>query len=391
MSLSDLFQSSLSAASKAFAQSAIEDTTQELVRSCLADLNTLQSRAAALSLFSPNESLEDIATRDLIYLLVPYVAAEVQGRVRTTERDERMLILDTTQGHLQHFLFNLENYEIVSEEDRSLYERRASAISNAGQRREVKIKQYQKEKDLRGQIEALHKQLGFRQTKSTASDDFALISMLLPSGDRFRSSENDEELESETEDTLRGATLLLLRLVYTQAQAHIGNLEQERELLKGIPTPYPHHKRPEEDVQRENRRSAEENMWKLDFPQSAGHGPEGLLDSSGKPLQPFVLLPSEAANRARLRTQVFGPSHQLPTMTVDEYLEIERQRGNILTGGGRASQEAPTSSEKLKLAAETDGTREGDEKEEELRHKEEKWAQFTDENPRGAGNIMNRG
>lgn len=39
-------------------------------------------------------------------------------------------------------------------------------------------------------------------------------------------------------------------------------------------------------------------------------------------------------DRSRLKAQVFGPDHRLPTMTVDEYLEIERQRGNILTGGG---------------------------------------------------------
>jgi immunoglobulin-binding protein 1 len=53
-------------------------------------------------------------------------------------------------------------------------------------------------------------------------------------------------------------------------------------------------------------------------------------------LQPITILPSGAGgdDRARLREQVFQPDHRLPTMTIDEYLEIERQRGNILTGGG---------------------------------------------------------
>jgi len=54
-----------------------------------------------------------------------------------------------------------------------------------------------------------------------------------------------------------------------------------------------------------------------------------------QPLQPFTILPSGAGgDRARLREQVFQPDHRLPTMSIDEYLEIERQRGNILTGGG---------------------------------------------------------
>ena len=54
-----------------------------------------------------------------------------------------------------------------------------------------------------------------------------------------------------------------------------------------------------------------------------------------QPLRLFTIVPTrEAADRARLQAQVFGPDHTLPTMSVDEYLEIERQRGKIITGGG---------------------------------------------------------
>jgi len=56
-----------------------------------------------------------------------------------------------------------------------------------------------------------------------------------------------------------------------------------------------------------------------------------------------------------------------------------------------ASQAAPTSSEQLAIDAEMDGTLEGEMKEEMKRQKDEKWARYTDENPRGAGNTMNRG
>jgi len=38
-----------------------------------------------------------------------------------------------------------------------------------------------------------------------------------------------------------------------------------------------------------------------------------------------------------------------------------------------------------------DGTAEGELKAEEKRKKDESWAMYTDENPRGAGNTMNRG
>ena len=70
-------------------------------------------------------------------------------------------------------------------------------------------------------------------------------------------------------------------------------------------------------------------------------------------------------------------------MTVDEYLEIERQRGNIITGGGYdiqflsvitvslsaqnrpQSESRPTTSEQLQLDSEMDGTVFGEEKAEE--------------------------
>jgi immunoglobulin-binding protein 1 len=43
------------------------------------------------------------------------------------------------------------------------------------------------------------------------------------------------------------------------------------------------------------------------------------------------------------------------------------------------------------MDAEQDGTAFGDEKEDEQREKNEKWARYTDANPKGAGNTINRG
>ena len=60
-----------------------------------------------------------------------------------------------------------------------------------------------------------------------------------------------------------------------------------------------------------------------------------MLIRCHKPLRPFTILPA-TANREQLRQQVFRPDHRLPTMTVEEYLEVERERGNIITGGGWA-------------------------------------------------------
>ena len=95
-------------------------------------------------------------------------------------------------------------------------------------------------------------------------------------------------------------------------------------------------------------------------------------------------------------------------MTVDEYLQIEKERGKFISGGGyvhalhtlspftdfdlrKASESALTESEQLALDAEMDGTAESERRAEEKRLKDENWAQYTDTHARGAGNTMNRG
>lgn len=64
----------------------------------------------------------------------------------------------------------------------------------------------------------------------------------------------------------------------------------------------------------------------------------------------------------------------------------------LLTSRSRqASYDAPTESELLELEAENDGTAAGAEAAEKRRAKTENWAQYTDDNKKGAGNTMNRG
>lgn len=89
-----------------------------------------------------------------------------------------------------------------------------------------------------------------------------------------------------------------------------------------------------------------------------------ILSSSGKPLRPFTLLDS----RRTLKAGVFKPGHNLPTMTIDEYLEEERARGGIIEGGGEASGLSPEPDE--------DNYEKGDEE----TMKAREWDEFTESN-----------
>ena len=100
-----------------------------------------------------------------------------------------------------------------------------------------------------------------------------------------------------------------------------------------------------------------------------------ILSKEGKPLKPFTLLDS----RQRLRDRVFRPDHSLPTMTIDEYLEEEKRRGGMIEGGGKQSG----------IPAEPD---EDDYKKADMdTMKAREWDEFTEANPKGSGNTLNRG
>ena len=106
-------------------------------------------------------------------------------------------------------------------------------------------------------------------------------------------------------------------------------------------------------------------------------GPKGraILSREGKPLQPFTIL----SKRQDLRNGVFKPDHSLPTMTIDEYLEEERRRGGIIDGGG-AQNGAPAEIDEDDFAKADQETM-----------KAREWDEFTEQNPKGSGNTLNRG
>lgn len=57
----------------------------------------------------------------------------------------------------------------------------------------------------------------------------------------------------------------------------------------------------------------------------------------------------------------------------------------------KTSENKPTNKEVLQEASEMDGTVAGEKKSEQKRREEEEWALFTEVNPKGWGNTMNRG
>jgi immunoglobulin-binding protein 1 len=100
-----------------------------------------------------------------------------------------------------------------------------------------------------------------------------------------------------------------------------------------------------------------------------------LLSKEGKPLQPFTI----TDQRTQLRRGVFRPGHTLPTMTIEEYLEEEKRRGGIIDGGGENQKPAVEPDEDNMQLADQETM------------KARAWDEYTEANPKGSGNTLNRG
>ncbi|KAK7755558.1 Type 2A phosphatase-associated protein 42 [Diatrype stigma] len=309
-----------------------------------------------ISLFSINEGLEDISTSNLPYLLVNYRIAELIQKIPASPQ-ERKETLERTRQAYGRFLQLLDNYSILSASDSRLFEEYNedpsgfSTISTKDPtaRRNAKIANFKAEKELKQKLAFM------RQSP------------------RYLEDGGDEEAVRE---------LHLANIAFCVHMTFQGleGINREMEVLAQAPIALmPQTTTVEEDERR--RRGLVDSgdsggySDRLDAPlqQLRSNGP--LLSREGKPLRPFTL----TSNRQELQKGVFRPGHNLPTMSIDEYLEEERRQGNIIEGGGEASgrQPEPDEDNMEKADAET--------------MKARYWDEFTEDNPKGSGNTLNRG
>ncbi|ORY26902.1 TAP42-like protein [Naematelia encephala] len=371
-----------------------DSSAQTLLASALDNLHLIARMLTSLGVFSDNETADELGDKELVFMSLGWVIAECESRGGLGGPERRKAALERSQHAMNGFLSLLASYKVLSPEEYA--ESSASADSGViakdpAKRREAKIRQYRREKELRQQISTMA-----NDHPDSSSTPLIFILSLLPSTSASRpavisTSTASTSVNPDSHPDIRETSLLLLRLLHTLALASLSSTAMELDILASAPASISELPPPPEDL-RSVKRGDEDNTWRLDRTPGQ-YKPRELISGGGRVLRPFTILPSTSSlsDRARLQGEVFRSSHRLPTMTIDEYLEEERRRGNIITGGGQASYDAPTESELLELAAEEDGNAGAEEAEEKKRIKEENWARYTDDNRKGAGNTMNRG
>ncbi|KAM7204516.1 TAP42-like protein [Rhypophila sp. PSN 637] len=321
-----------------------------------------------LSIFSPNETFEDISTSDLPYLLISYYLAELTQKLPSGPNNspsERKTILASARESYERYLHIIDSYELLSPPYKKLLETyhgsptTFSTVSSTdpAARRNTKMANFKAEKELRTKLDFLR-----RQPEYVNFDD--------PNAPGGRSGADEEAVRD----------VYLANINYTTHMTFqsLDSMNRELDMLSMAPEPLLPFSRPENrDDPRDRAREEANEAARLDMPlrrlQSTLGGP--LLSKRGKPLQPFTLV----GNRQELAKGVFRPGHNLPTMSIDEYLEEERRRGGIIEGGGEASWHRPEPDEDDigKADAET--------------MKARAWDEYVEANPKGSGNTLNRG
>ncbi|KAK3846908.1 MAG: TAP42-like protein [Linnemannia gamsii] len=293
-----------------------------------------------LSLFSENEFMEDISTKDLRFLLTEYYLGELFLKRVTPSR---LADLNTAKEHLDHFLLQCETHDILTPGDKKYLEQlTTNAPKDAATRRGEKIARFKREKEMRNQIEGFHKILG------TTNSGY------------------EGELSSELEDQYRDFVILHLQYAIFQTMEQLVSIQQEIPMLQQMAerkaAQGSNDGRAADRSKDDTRDGAvdQSTIWNATGP---------LMDPQGRPLRPFMI----TNKRNEMMKGVFRPGHSLPTMTIEEYLDQEMERGNFLSGGTEEpkKKEADDNDEEA-VNAETIKAR--------------NWDDFKDDNPKGWGN-----
>ena len=186
-----------------------------------------------------------------------------------------------------------EEYQLVRPEELRMYKDKQENTSvrlSPSQQRQQKIDQFKRERAIENQIKEL----------------------------RTRLDESTKE-QRDWDDMERDWVLSTIQLYIIKALQHLTSVEQELVMVKEMEAMAEDRRRmPEQRIEQPDRRIPP--TWGRDKP---------LLSKEGRPLQPFVI----TSRRQDIANQVFRPGHSLPTMSIDQYLEQEEERGNIIRGG----------------------------------------------------------
>ncbi|KAI0565654.1 TAP46-like protein [Gracilaria domingensis] len=290
-------------------------------------LRRLSDALRTAALFSKNETLDEVPTSHIKFLLAPYLQAQAlhawQGPA--SQRLDKLVQCD---GELQTFFSDVDSYALLTEvqRDRVLHNS-PELVQSPAQKREEKIASFKLEKVAENRLSLLMDKLDKRSI----------------------TDQDDTDLREASLIVLQSAVRRALNL-FSMLQEEISILRfAERQVAKGI----------------DPRVKADEARAKA---------PPSVL----KHMPPTFRIVNQ---REAERQAVFRPSHSLPTYTIEEWGEIEAQR---LAKAEMEKKDKEITAKRRKEEEDSDGDEAVDRQTMEAR----RWDDWKDEHNKGSGNTI---
>mmetsp|Transcript_30337 Transcript_30337/g.60264 ORF Transcript_30337/g.60264 Transcript_30337/m.60264 type:complete len:365 (+) Transcript_30337:139-1233(+) len=305
-------------------------------------LTNLAASVSSLALFSKNESLDDITTKSLPMLAVPYHMAVVRLAVAGVEPRGRMDAIESSEGLMKEFLSSLLSSGLLEGEQKSRTSQSLDSDSFPAPPREVKVAQFKALRAAESKLEHLQSKV------AAAADD-----------DGAEATDND--------DDVRELEVTRLRLYAWKCHEEMQNLSREKPMLKMAlaagPRPPP---------------SASDERAPPPF--GAGRGGIKKTVITRENIGSYVI------EAQRLKDGVFKPGWNLPTMSLQELGErelrdaMERQEREKI-----AEEEEKKKPRKYEYLVK-DGLEDDADLVDASAQKDREWDDFKDANKRGWGN-----
>ncbi|KAL6023174.1 Immunoglobulin (CD79A) binding protein 1 [Candidozyma auris] len=310
------------------------------------EFSMIQSMVERLDFFSDNESFEEISTSYIPFLALDYYIASVSMRLEFGElnravdddarRQYKLKCLHEARRRFLQFLETLAFFgSVLNSEDVQLLKllkdgsssdvNLSTVMKNPYERRKAKIKNFKRRKELEDKLRYLD------QSFTKRGSDVEVIK---------REYFIDE-----------------IRLLVLNTLDNIFSIDMEMGMLEKMPPHDQTNYTPSMHSKKDQALRVEEVPGKKRI--------DDLIGPGGKILQPFTI----TKTKADIRNAVFGYSHTLPSMSVDEYLEYELMHGKLLNATNTKEEQDEHS----------------ENSDEELYARN--WDDWKDDHPKGSGNM----
>ena len=330
-------------------------------------LQELQKQVAALALFSTNEGIQDMSTKSLPLLALEFHLAMAHLACRAQTSSERKSHVVTSIDLFSSYLQRLEELELLSKEHTKDYhdlldmtneeeDKRSAVARTQGQQREAKIARFRAKQQAQQEVERL-KSLQQRRGRLET----------LP----------DEEMDGFDEESLE-RQVAIKNLNVHAAEALDEWFQAQRELPMI-----------EMAIQMEERRSAEE----LHRGVTTDKNDDKRQPLSGKPLQVTHITQDALTGHLKMqkeeiRSKVFQPGWNQPTMTLEELGDLEMKQAIEREARQKSSEAEQKNAPRRYDQLVKDGLEDNVDLVDASAQLDRDWDDFKDANPRGWGNKM---